>query len=572
MATIQPDPWKALGLDRTADKSDIRAAYKKLVLKCHPDKVQDPTLKAQKANEFQKVQEAWELLNDDDKLEKYEELVKLAELRRQAAMMAKNMPNSSASRSAPRQYEIRTVDPKHKTTSTPSSGAKMYAHYTSVHSRSHEEMPSRMYPYDDGEKHARRTTSYDKVYREDDRDRREKDEKRRSKREEDDFRIREQRKEKEIRDKEKELMEKVKELEREREARKTDRKRSERDRDSQRRRDVEDKHRRHKSPYIEQYSSDDHPTYSKSEKRSSSKKPYEVRDRDREAPRDKSTASATRRIETPEPEVVVAPEAPPAPLPAHAKFESDFEKASDYIMRSRRPKDIPVSVPTPPPADTEAVEPPRPIPRVAGRRSSHSHEASRSKEKLSSSHKSATAYIIDASPKGIRVPPSLQKSHTSPPLIPESGSPPSRLSRSSTTPREFVVPPPPGPPSFSRTQTWAPGSGSRHETYDHDDSDDDHHRRHRHRSSRRTRSPEAVTRTYKVDSNSLKTTPYTYGDSPTSGRKYMPETYEAPSGSTYPPYIKVKESRSYGPADVKYAETPYTYRADSYSSPVYGGL
>ncbi|KAK0754718.1 hypothetical protein B0T18DRAFT_386552 [Schizothecium vesticola] len=526
MATIQPDPWKALGLDRSADKSDIRAAYKKLVLKCHPDKVQDPTLKAQKANEFQKVQEAWELLNDDDKLEKYEEQLKLAELRRQAAMMAKNMPNSSASRSSPRHmsYEIRTAEPRHKTASTPSSGAKVYAHYTSVHSRSHEEMPSRMYPYDDGEKHARRTTSYDKVYRDD--DRREKDEKRRSRREEDDFRIRE-RKEKEIRDKEKEIVERMKELEREREARKTDRKRSERDRDSQRKRDVEDKHRRHKSPYIEQYSSDDHPTYSKSEKRSSSKKPYE-----REAPREKSTASASRRLETPEPEVIVAPEAPPAPIPLHAKFESDIEKASDYILRSRRPKDIPVSVPTPPPADMEAAEPPRPIPRVAGRRSSHSHEASRSKEKLSSSHKSAAAYIIDASPK-TRMPPSLQKSHTSPPVLPESG-------------------------------------GGRHEIYDHDDSDDDQYRRHRHRSSRRTRSPEVVTRAYKVDS-SLKTTPYTYGDSPNSKKKYMAEAYDSPSGGPYPNYIKVAQSKSYGPNDVKYSDSPYPYTArnDSYAPPVY---
>jgi curved DNA-binding protein CbpA len=563
MATIQPDPWKALGLDRSADKSDIRAAYKKLVLKCHPDKVQDPTLKAQKANEFQKVQEAWELLNDDDKLEKYEEQLKLAELRRQAAMMAKNMPNSSASRSSPRHmsYEIRTAEPRHKTSATPSSGAKVYAHYTSVHSRSHEEMPSRMYPYDDGEKHARRTTSYDKVYRDD--DRREKDEKRRSRREEDDFRIRE-RKEKEIRDKEKEIVERMKELEREREARKTDRKRSERDRDSQRKRDVEDKHRRHKSPYIEQYSSDDHPAYSKSEKRSSSKKPYE-----REAPREKSTASASRRLETPEPEVMVAPEAPPAPIPLHAKFESDIEKASDYILRSRRPKDIPVSVPTPPPADMEAAEPPRPIPRVAGRRSSHSHEASRSKEKLSSSHKSAAAYIIDASPK-TRMPPSLQKSHTSPPVLPESGSPP-RISRSSTTPREFAAPSPQAaPPSFNRTQTWGPSSGSRHEIYDHDDSDDDQYRRHRHRSSRRTRSPEVVTRAYKVDS-SLKTTPYTYGDSPNSKKKYMAEAYDSPPGGPYPNYIKVAQSKSYGPNDVKYSDSPYPYTArnDSYAPPVY---
>ncbi|KAK4138533.1 hypothetical protein BT67DRAFT_368955 [Trichocladium antarcticum] len=53
MTTALPaDPWKALGVDRDADKGEIRAAYKKLVLQCHPDKVQDPTLKALKQNDM----------------------------------------------------------------------------------------------------------------------------------------------------------------------------------------------------------------------------------------------------------------------------------------------------------------------------------------------------------------------------------------------------------------------------------------------------------------------------------------------------------------------------------------
>ncbi|EAQ86095.1 hypothetical protein CHGG_07348 [Chaetomium globosum CBS 148.51] len=50
-SSLPPDPWKALGIERNADKSEIRTAYKKLVLKCHPDKIQDPTLKALKADD-----------------------------------------------------------------------------------------------------------------------------------------------------------------------------------------------------------------------------------------------------------------------------------------------------------------------------------------------------------------------------------------------------------------------------------------------------------------------------------------------------------------------------------------
>ena len=58
MIPLPPDPWKMLGVEKNADKSDIRSAYKKLVLKTHPDKVQDPTLKAEKQEQFQKIQQA----------------------------------------------------------------------------------------------------------------------------------------------------------------------------------------------------------------------------------------------------------------------------------------------------------------------------------------------------------------------------------------------------------------------------------------------------------------------------------------------------------------------------------
>ena len=67
-----PDHYKALGLDNTADASTIKATYRKLVLKCHPDKVTDPALKEQKQEEFHNIQQAYECLIDQEKRSKYD--------------------------------------------------------------------------------------------------------------------------------------------------------------------------------------------------------------------------------------------------------------------------------------------------------------------------------------------------------------------------------------------------------------------------------------------------------------------------------------------------------------------
>lgn len=53
------------------------------MLQCHPDKVQDESLRAQKQDEFQKVQQAYEILSDDSRRQRYDDLVKRAELRRE---------------------------------------------------------------------------------------------------------------------------------------------------------------------------------------------------------------------------------------------------------------------------------------------------------------------------------------------------------------------------------------------------------------------------------------------------------------------------------------------------------
>ncbi|KAK0626756.1 hypothetical protein B0T14DRAFT_534846 [Immersiella caudata] len=540
MATLPPDPWKALGVDKNAEKSEIRTAYKKLVLKCHPDKVQDPTLKAQKQEEFQKVQQAYELLNNDAERTKYEDQVKLHELRKQAAaMMAKSMPNTSASRSTPpRQFEIRTAVYNKQSTS---GSSKLYNYQTT--SRSHEHVSQDYVP----DKAARRPSSFEKSssYREEDRRDRDKDRERRSRREpvEEDYRIKE--KERQIRAKEQE----IKEKEREREYRK----KSTKDRDVDRKRGQEEK-RRNFSPYIEELeSAEEQANYAPKpeKKRSSSKKPYE--------PRDKSTTS--RRAPSPHIDAV-APQAPVPPPVPEVKYADDLDKAATYIERSRRQsnrssqeppafqREYPPVVPTPPPA--EVLEDDDIPHRSRARRSSH--DASRSREKLMASR---DPYIVSASPKSSgRIPPALHKSYTSPPEL--SSSPRSGLNRSNTTPMDY-----PGsgphhiPPTLPRTSTWGTGQ-EYHEYARDDDSDDDHHRRHRHRRDRR-RSPEAAPRsaTYKVgaDHKTTKLDPYGgYGGSPNSTR-YPANSYDqnAP-GSSYPAHFKVKEARHYGPSDVKYAD------------------
>ncbi|KAJ5959809.1 uncharacterized protein N7479_006959 [Penicillium vulpinum] len=92
------DPYAVLGVAKDATISEIRAAHRKRVLKCHPDKVQDESQRIAAQDEFQKVQQAYELLSDDVRRTKHDQKVKIAELleRRRTDSIA-NSPRGSGS-------------------------------------------------------------------------------------------------------------------------------------------------------------------------------------------------------------------------------------------------------------------------------------------------------------------------------------------------------------------------------------------------------------------------------------------------------------------------------------------
>ncbi|MBN1250969.1 MAG: J domain-containing protein [Bacteroidales bacterium] len=66
------DYYKILGINKTATKSEIKSAYRKLALKYHPDKnITDPNTN----EKFIKIKEAYEVLNDTEKRKTYDELI-----------------------------------------------------------------------------------------------------------------------------------------------------------------------------------------------------------------------------------------------------------------------------------------------------------------------------------------------------------------------------------------------------------------------------------------------------------------------------------------------------------------
>ena len=96
-----PNPYKTLNVPKDATLATIRSAHRKLVLSCHPDKVQDESAKKVKAEQFHQVQQAYEILSDDKRRQRYDEKVKLDELR---AEMANDRPPPLSRRATDFEY------------------------------------------------------------------------------------------------------------------------------------------------------------------------------------------------------------------------------------------------------------------------------------------------------------------------------------------------------------------------------------------------------------------------------------------------------------------------------------
>eukprot|EP01079_Euglenida_sp_SAG-EU17-18_P008673 gene8673-1553_t len=64
--------YDLLGVSPDASEKDIQRAFRKLALKWHPDRVQDPGKKKEAEQKFQTMSEAFDILNDDKKRALYD--------------------------------------------------------------------------------------------------------------------------------------------------------------------------------------------------------------------------------------------------------------------------------------------------------------------------------------------------------------------------------------------------------------------------------------------------------------------------------------------------------------------
>ncbi|KAL3956553.1 hypothetical protein ACCO45_009399 [Purpureocillium lilacinum] len=526
MSPLPADPYKILGVSKDAQIPEIRSAHRKLVLKCHPDKVQDPKLKAEKQDEFQKVQEAYELLSDDRQRQKYDDQIKLAELREQFRSKA----NISTPRSSPKEYNVYTAEPRTTTRPrSPASAPKPYATY----SRSWEDEISRgPRIFDAGTpRSSRREASFAErpskreVEREREKDR--------------EIREREKERDRERRKREDAMRRAEKEA---KEQRRAEKRLREKQRDKEIRRETDEK-KRHARPYIESYDED---SPSKSDKKKSSSKRYEEK-RDRSSGRE---------------------DAPMPPLQQRSSSEAYFY-AQSYIQASKA-KGAP-GIQRPCGAYTASGRGPvavRRTPEEEIRRSSarprrgsadEQRRLSRERSYRASSREALDDPIVVSASPAARHTAQFQKSASTTPVM--SSSPP-RVTRTTTMPVDAGFSRP--VPGIARAQTFNSFGESAPGIEEESDSDDVYERRarerdHKHR-SRRHRSPEArpenVSR-YQVEGG--RTKPQSYSrrlDAEADPYRYYSTAGGIPVGSYSAPgmkFPKVRTSKTYGYDDVQYS-------------------
>ncbi|KAJ1329095.1 DnaJ domain-containing protein [Microdochium nivale] len=334
MLTLPADPYLALGVSRESQLAEIRTAYRKLILKCHPDKIPDPLLKKQKQDEFQRVQQAYELLSSEAERSRYDEIYKLNELQKEMSKMSTSSPNPARSSRRERDPEyyngarVYTAEPRSSTYASPSP--KSYAAGTPG-CRSYEEFSIPVYDH-----HApRKTASYERSAKSDweKRSPREEREERERKSKKDDKRDREEKtrkEEKEKRDKkdaERREKEKKKEKEDKKDREEKERKEKKKKTDQVRKKDAELKTQQQKT-YVK-------PTYAPVAYSSSDS------DSDEIVRPTKKTSGAREKGQP-----VVSSE-------RERKYSETMEIATDYLSRSGHSGKTPVNVRTSKPQATD---------------------------------------------------------------------------------------------------------------------------------------------------------------------------------------------------------------------------
>lgn len=108
---LPPDPYAALGVDKDADRVAIRKARHKLLLKHDPDRIRNDVLRDDTIDQWAKWKEilqAYEILSDPVCRQRYDDRVRLAELRKEGMMAEPPQPTSgSTSRTYRDSYDDR---------------------------------------------------------------------------------------------------------------------------------------------------------------------------------------------------------------------------------------------------------------------------------------------------------------------------------------------------------------------------------------------------------------------------------------------------------------------------------
>lgn len=457
---LPDDPYKALGVDPSAAEADIRKVYLRLVLKCHPDKIQDPFLKAIKVNEFHKIQEAWDLLSDKAKRADYDEKVKINERSNQmraSAAQAKSA-NYSSPAASPRtysyEYDVRTAGtPKY---AREEADPRMYSPHSSSKPRFSDER------YD--EPKPRKTTQYESSSRKP------------SAREMDRQRAMEEGDRQYERERRKEKERKMKDISE-----------SKRSRDKEKRRGTEEKTSKKMHPYIVDDDSDDlkYTRSRRSSKKSNEKIRGPVEDAEYEALVDGMQTMSTpssydkyhkhedhaaayiRAAQATKKKTAPAPPAPPAPPAVRVEElpRRKVQRAETYTYASPTSR-------YPAHAAFVVDEPEDFARRSSGRSRRTSDTPRRAEASRTSSMSGDGPSVITVEPPSARMKPSLQSYNSAPPNLERTM--PIRSQTYDEPPRRAAVPPPP-----MRSHTYAPTSSNLRQSVpygsasDSSDSDED---------------------------------------------------------------------------------------------------